>query len=216
MSEEPKNPEESSEINLEDYVPKEEHSKLLSEKDESITSLKNDLDSAKMQLLDQDYLDYLESKKKPSQSTKPKDSKSTGKVDEELQATIERLQDDLNKSNAALSDLAAENELRDVRARYNDFDDHKEDILKIIENSKTDLTFEQAYRLAKSYKSEKSAEGAEEGTKGKKTISATEKPSSTVPAKALETKEFKNQGEVDSATIESLKDKYPDWDGVSI
>ena len=182
--------------------------KAIQEKEDALAGLKTKLDEKDLQLLDPDYLEYR--KQKGAKKEEPKTPEpSKDPVVADLQKRNQDLEERLEQSQRAINDVLAEMELNRTIAQYPDFKDHREDIMTLLKNSKTELTFEQAYKIVKADAAEKAAAANPQGTKPK-TPSGSEKPTGSVPLKSLETKEFKSTEEANQATIASLKDKYPD------
>lgn len=209
MSEEAKQGEQENqetkeqEINLDDYVPKSEYESKIKDSEKSLESLKSELEQAKLQLLDPEYLKWREDKgRKGSKKETPE-----GRKTEEPQSLeeFEALKEEIQKTQDVLRELIAVQELDATKKRYPDFDEYREDIAKILEQS--NMTYEQAYFVAKQHKTEISESGDKTPTKKPQ---STEKPTSTVPAKTLEKKDFKTREEADKATVAALREKYPD------
>lgn len=196
--------EQKQELDLNNYVPKEEYEKAVKAKDESLNGLKTELEEAKMKLLDEDYLNYLNSKT-AKKAAKPAPESSDGISLSELKSELEDLRAELNLNKNTISQLYFDRELELTKRKYPDFDDYREDIQKILDISKGEKTFAEAYLIAKATKD---VESETKEPKKKSTFSS-EKPTGVVPHKTVDKKEFKTQSESDEAVINDLKAKYP-------
>lgn len=189
-------------------VSKEEYSKL----SDSHKELETKLDEAKLSLLDPEYITFLESKRGKSDKVVEKvaDTISDEEIDnlsskQILKLAVSRAKDEiakellpkydeaLKKRDSTIADILAVLELQRVEKKYTDFDTYRADVHKVLSTSKTPLTIEQAYELAKS---RRPAEPGEEKTGEKveeKKSTATEKPNATIPAEAVERKDRKDK-----------------------
>lgn len=191
-------------IDLTKYVPKEELEKAQSASKAETEKLRAELEQAKMSLLDPEYIAHLESRK--GRESQPVRDASAGEIDidsltpkqllqvainQAVQATEERSAKRFSKIESALSDTLALLELRDVESKYKDFADYRNDVAKILEDPKSNLTIEQAYKLVKADRlSQKEADTKEE-TPTRRAVTS-EKPSNTVPAENMQRRSFKS------------------------
>jgi hypothetical protein len=223
---------EPKDINLDDYVPKTDHDKQVSEKDQTITQLQADLQKANQELLTPEYLEFLDSKKtpKPTQAQQKVaeglEDLSTGDIDkmtnsqlvahitravgEQSKAEKQELVKEIGNLRVALQSMSAEKELAEVRATYSDFDDYKDEIGRILKSEGgQNMTFEHAYRVAKSLAQEKS-DGKDDPKKpDAPSHKGVEKPGGGVPKDDLKPKEYKDEKEAGDAAYDALKEKYP-------
>ena len=172
--------------------------------EDNINNLKAEISRKEMELLSPEYIEFRESRAKakaPAQSA----AKAADPAVAELQTRVDGLTDALTRSQQALQDVIAFNELQDVKSRYSDFETHRDDIASLLKNSKTELTYEQAYKIVKADK----AAAAPIPKEQPKPFSS-EKPSGSVPYKSLEKKDYKTETEANQATITALRDKWPD------
>ena len=206
---EPNKEQEANEVDLSNYVSKEEHEKAIKEADAKVVGLKKELDGKKLELLDPEYLEWRESKQGKQAVKAMKAIEPKGGADDrvaQLEAKIEDLSESLNVTRQVAERLYFDRELELTKKDYPDFDEYKEDIEKILTASKAPITYKQAYLMAKDAKVRETPPDEKE----KKKPPQTEKPSNTIQAKALEKKEFKTESESNAATLAELRDKYPD------
>lgn len=177
-------------VDLTKYLAKEDHEKALSAKEAEVTKIKDELEQAKMSLLDPEYIDYLESKKaKPStEDMVSKDPNLPSK------AEFDALKKELHMTKSSVQDVLAVIELKNTEEKYSDFKDYKDDVKAILESSRAPLTFEQAYLIAKSQKPPKASDKPNDP----KPHTSYEKPSSSVPGDDLAKKDFKDANEAGS------------------
>ena len=213
---------------LSKYVPIEDYKAQKS----SIEKLQSDLESVKTQLLDPDYLEYLESKKnsaikKTSASAEVKDALSALTSDEierlpkarllELaeKRISEKLTGDLrnefSKTLAGLQttvqNLVYERELAETKLKYSDFTNYEKEIRDILTRPGASYTYEDAYLLAKAQKGESTKEAPKTPIKTEKR-SGSEKPSATALATDFEQKDYKDEKEAGNAALASIRAKY--------
>jgi len=175
-------------IDLSKYIPKEDHEKALSSTKTEMEKLKQELDDAKLSLLDPEYISYLEQKKSGAER---KEAKIEAKLadGDQSKSEIAELRRELSQVRQFQQDVAAVLELQAVEKKYEDFNDLRDDVKKVLESSSTALTIEQAYLLAKAkHIGEKSDED-----KVKSAKTGREKPGATVPAPSLEPTNFKDK-----------------------
>lgn len=190
-----------------DTISKSDHEAKLKSLEDNLASTKAELSKKELELLSPEYIAWREDKtKKASKETSEPVEKSKDPIVSKLQSQVDELTDKLNSSQQSLQDVVAYNELQDVRGRYPDFDTHREDVMTLLKNSRTELTYEQAYKIVKA---DTTTKAPAEDSKPK-APSGNEKPTGSIPYKALDKKEYKNEQESDQATVEALRDKYPD------
>jgi hypothetical protein len=188
------------------FVPKEDYEKLAS----SVKDLESKLDEAKLSLLDPDYIDFLETKKGQKIEKKVEKAMDLSDMDVEklsskqilelatqrakeavLSEVAPKYEEALRKQGATLNDILAYIELGEVEKKYKDFNDYRDDTRKILENSKTQLTIEQAYKQAKYEKLESEGKLTPKEEKELKAPSS-EKPTGSVPGDTMSKGNFKN------------------------
>jgi superfamily II DNA or RNA helicase len=175
-------------VDLTKYVGKEDYDKALSAKEAEVSKVKEELEQAKMSLLDPEYIDYLESKKE-----KPAERDAANEAGLPTKTEFDALKKELGMTKAAVQDVLAVIELKNTEEKYADFKDYKDDVKAILESSRAPLTFEQAYLIAKSQKPKEPAKSADP-----KQAPAYEKPSGSVPGSDLDKKDFKDADEASS------------------
>lgn len=166
-----------------------DYSAQLKDKDSEIKKLRDELDNAKLSLLDPDYISFRNSKKS-TEAAKivNKEMKEGGKMTEDRYSALE---EKLNKLGTTLQNVLASMELQTVESKYKDFDQIREEVAKVLETSSTPLTIEQAYKIAKQNVREEKDE-QEKKTDAK---AASEKPSTKVPDEETSKKTFKDKKE---------------------
>jgi len=166
MSDEQNKPSEG--VDTSKYVPKDELDKVSS----SLKEMQVKLEETNLKLLDPEYLEFLESKSgKRNANTIISNSAKVGDISademerlskrELLNLAIERTKaailnevipeyrDQVKRLAMTQEDILAVLELQNVEKRYTDFSDYRDDVRKLLESSKTPLTIEQAYKMAK-------------------------------------------------------------------
>jgi hypothetical protein len=212
------------------FVPKEEYEAQKS----NLEKLQGDLERVKGQLLDPEYLEYLESKKnaevkKTTASTEVKDALGTLTADEIerlpkarlLEIAEKRISEKLTgelrgEFNKALSGLQTtvqnliyERELAMTKANYPDFDKYEKEIRNLLSQPGSNLSYEQAYKLARYEKGDATPDNGKPKPAGKmEKRSSGEKPSSTAPASDFEQKDYKDEKEASNAALASVRAKY--------
>lgn len=192
------------------FVSKEKYEELAGSKQE----LETKLDEAKLSMLDPEYIAYLETKKvksdKPTKtstvieedidnlSTKQLLALSIDKAKEAILTDVmPKYEEALRKRDATIKDILAVLELQQVEKKYKDFDSFRTDIKKILENSQTPLTIDQAYKSAKLDRlvaeGKLDEETKEEITKVITTPKESEKPDGSVPADTITKATFKTK-----------------------
>lgn len=184
MSEENKN-----ENNL---IPKTELEKLKTETQQTIDGMKKQVEEAKLQLLSQEYLEYLENKK----SGKAPETKGESEENKALRAELAAVR-------AQQADLAAHIELDMVRKAHPDFEEFRTEVQKVLEESKTNITIEQAYRIAKG-----SQEPKKQDDKKPVLPQGNEKPSGVYPPPETTEKKFKTAHAAAMDAAASVLSKY--------
>jgi hypothetical protein len=189
------------------FVPKEDYEKLAG----SVKELESKLDDAKLSLLDPDYIDFLESKKGKQVEKAVKkelteaDTKNmtsqqildlaTDRAKEALmQEVLPKYEEALKKQGSTIQDILAYIELGECEKKYKDFNDYRDDVRKVLENSQTRLTIEQAYKQAKLDKLDADGKLTPKDEKATKPTQS-EKPTSTVPGDTLGKGAFKSKAE---------------------
>lgn len=175
-----------------ELIPKAELDTLKTTYEQSIADLKKQVEDTKAQLLDSNYLEYLDQKKAP------KGQKTEGSEE------VKELKKQLAEMRAAMAEVAASQELEQVMKAHPDFNDVRKDVQKILEESKTDITIEQAYFIAKAQK----PPAKEEGKPKEKLEFTTEKPSGVYPVEGDSEKKFKNENEAAQAAANEVLAKY--------
>lgn len=192
------------------FVSKEDYSKL----SDSHKELETKLDEAKLSLLDPEYIAFLESKRGGGDKIVDKvaDTISDEEVDnlssrQLLKLAVDRAKsammndvfpkydEALKKRDGTLSDILAVLELHNVEKRHKDFDEYRNDVHKVLSTSKTALSIEQAYELAKA---RRPVVEKKEADKVEKKIASTEKPSNSVPADTVKAKEYTDKNKAAS------------------
>lgn len=200
-------------IDTTQYVPKEEFEKVQSASKAEAERLKTELDQAKMSLLDPEYIEYLEAKKsRTAQNTaRIPDGTDLSKLspaqllDLATSKAVELLEtkagERFRRIETAVSDLLAVAELQQVEGKYKDFNDYRDDVAKILEDSRSNLTIEQAYKLAKQNKAENEPEEKKAQTKKP---APSEKPTGSAPAEGFDRRSFKSKSEAADAAWEQV------------
>ncbi len=211
-------------------VTREEHTKAVEAKDAEISKIRGEFETMRNQLINPDYIAYLNNKNK-----KPTDEKVTTAIGELTSEEIESLpkarllklaeertgekitktltaqfNSQIENLRGTVEELIIKEELREVQGKYADFNDYRVDVKKILESSTNELTIEQAYKIAKATRPPKEEEKApEKKEKSAEQSKGSEKPTGSVPFNDLEKKEFKNEKEAGQAALEELRKKYP-------
>jgi len=210
MSDSVNKPSEAGAGDASKFVPKEDFEKLANDKKE----LESKLDEAKLSLLDPDYIDFLETKKgkqvekviKEASTLTDKEMEGlTSKqilelaTERAIEAVTSQLtpkyEEALRKQGATLQDILAYIELGEVEKKYKDFDTYRDDVKKVLENSRTQISIEQAYKQAKYDRLEKEDKLTPEDKKTLKTPPPIEKPTSSVPGNTMSKSAFKTSEE---------------------
>lgn len=211
------------------FIPKEQFEAQKSE----LEKLQGDLDRVKGQLLDPEYLEYLESKKngavrKTNASTEVKDALSSLTADEierlpkarllEIaekrigEALTEKLTKEFNAAlgglQSTVQNLIFQRELADVREKHEDFDKYEKEIQAILSRPGSSYTYEDAYILAKAQRGETSPSNNGKPAPKTEKRSSGEKPSATAPATNFEQKDFKDKNEAAAAALATVRAKY--------
>jgi len=210
-------------VDLSKYVPKDEHEKLsntLKDLEGSKKDLEAKLDEAKLSLLDSDYVSFKADKAAKAASKKVSAAISTisdedvdnlsskqllnlaiGKAKEAVLAdVIPAYEDMLRKQGATISDILAVLELQQVEKKYSDFGDFRDGVRNILETSRTPLTIEQAYLIARQNKALSEPGNKDDTTKKP----SSEKPASSVPAGSIQKKEFESPEEASNDAWDSV------------
>lgn len=205
MSEEVK-----KEIDLTNYVPKEQ---FVQAQQQNAEASKN-LEALKNQLLDKDYLEFLESKRAPAKGAPAATLQSVDLKNLDMQGLVKLIQEhtletvtkavgpQLQKITGAITDVQAVIELDQARQKYEDFDKYSKEISSILEHSQNELTIAQAYLMAK-------AQAPAENKEEKKTPPKfSERPGSTVPLDGDTIKTFKNSTEAATSAWNTVAAKH--------
>jgi len=178
--------EELNEAKEKDIKSKDEQEQLKL-KDAEVIKLQEELDQAKLSLLDPKYIAFLETEKGSGKVIKDVSKElKDGKLSPER---IEELETKLNRVSVTMEQVLAVMELKEVEGKYKDFGDYRDDTTKVLETSATPLTIEQAYKIAKqNRKDEKSVEEKEKDVKA-----SAEKPGSGGPREEDTPKTFKSK-----------------------
>lgn len=207
-----------NEVTNETTVSKADFDKLASQN----ADLSKSLDGLKGQLLDTDYLSYLESKKagaaKPAvpASGNPNNLSVASLTLEQLQqviaAQVGHAFNEFGKPIfARLNNLDARQEVETVREKYADFEEFKDQVVSILESTpNTELNIEQAYLIAKANAinaGEASANGERE-QKEEKAPQGGEKPGGTVPLPGETAHRFKNPEEAGAKAWAEVRERH--------
>lgn len=210
------------------FVPKEDYEAQKS----TLEKLQGDLERVKGQLLDPDYLEYLESKKnaavrKVDASSEVKEALGSLTADEIerlpkarlLEIAEKRIAENLtgkfreefgrtvNALQSTVQNLVYERELATTKANHPDFDKYDKEIRDILSRPGTSYTYEDAYFLAKAQKGDLNPAPSKPAQKFERR-SSSEKPSSTAPASDFEQKDYKDGKEAGDAALASVRAKY--------
>lgn len=177
--------------------------------------LARDLDTLKGQLLDTEYLSYLEAKKvnKTVGNTAVAPNGNTsinGLTLAQLQQVIaqqvgQTLQDVMKPVYGKINEIQAKQEVEDVRLRYADFDEFKDKVVSILESApNTELSIEQAYLQAKGLKANEVIEPVKEET----APVSNEKPGGTVPLTGESAQRHKDPQAAGVAAWNEVRGKY--------
>jgi len=143
--------------NKEEMVPKSEVEKMkesLTQQSQQLEKLKKEAEEAKLSQLDPEYLAFLESKESDGNQHKQSgnddlDSLSNSEFMALLENKIDKkLNDRVTFLGNKVDSLIAHSELREVRSKYSDFNDYKDQIGAIL-NRNPSLNYEQAYKIIK-------------------------------------------------------------------
>lgn len=195
-------------------VPKSELDKIQA----SNTELSRNLETLKNQLLDTEYLQYLEAKKGRTTSSNA-NSTNTPNVNSNIGSlTLAQLQQvvaqqigqametTMKPVYGRINEMSAKLEVEDVRARYQDFDEFKDQVVQILESTpNTELSIEQAYKIAKA---DKMATPAAEPEKEVKAPTGNEKPGGTVPLAGESAQRHKDSNAAGQAAWNEVRGKY--------
>ncbi len=191
-------------------VPKTEFERVQAEARDS----KQGLESLKSQLLSQDYLDYLESKKttKPAASTTDLSKIQVGTLSlAELTTYIDQrtqaVANEVNKPHLTrISNVEAKLELNEVKEKYDDFKTFQPKVVEILQNAANDLTIEQAYLLAKAQAP--AAPAATPAATPAPAKPSNERPGGTLPVAGDTSKQFKDGVTAGTAAWASVAAKH--------
>jgi len=219
------NPDESGKatvnVDLSNYVPKAE-----------VSALQSELEKAKDQLLDPGYIDFLNQKKDVKSGADKKASVLFGELTEEEIETLPKtkllklaehrigqtLTADVKKAfgtrlaaiESALDNVGSYLELQEVKAEFPDFADFKDDVQKILEGAKNDMTIKQAIITAKHNRTVAAAgeKDPKDPKSDEKPLKGGEKPGGSDAAADTEKGEFKTEEDAGKAAFATVKEKY--------
>lgn len=187
--------------------------------------LAKNLEGLKSQLLDTEYLSYLESKKNRQTPSAPGAGQGQNNGNIPLsQMTIGQLQQliaaQLNQTLEAtmkpvygrINELGARQELEDVRGKYADFGEFQDKVVAILEGTpNTELSIEQAYLIAKASAINTQADDdTDKGEQDKQTVHVhgNEKPGGTVPLDGESAQRHKDPQSAASAAWEEVRKRH--------
>lgn len=182
--------------------------------------LSKNLESLKNQLLDTDYLNYLADTKAkkntpaPNNANIPNVNSNIGSMTlAQLQNVVaqqigQALETTMKPVYGRINELGAKQEVEDVRARYDDFDEFRPQIVSILESTpNTELSIEQAYKIAKGDAAGKALETAAIEEE-KKPNAGNEKPGGTVPLAGESAQRHKDPNAAGTAAWNEVRQKY--------
>ena len=188
--------------------------------------LTKSLDQLKGQLLDTDYLSYLEAKK--AQANMPAPQQGAPNVNASIaNLTLGQLQQVIAAQlNQGLSEwgkpiyerlnaVSAAQEVEAIRGKYGDFDDFRDKTVAILESTpNTELNIEQAYLIAKAnWVNEQGTQNqGNEGNQGnsqqQQAPQGGEKPGGTVPLPGETAQRFKDPQSAGQAAWAEVRQKH--------
>jgi hypothetical protein len=192
--------------------------------------LTQEVNELRKQLLDPEYLNYLEAKqsgaskaKQPSPVTlldsdlKPEDIDRlpNSKLLKLAESTLgTKLVDSLRQEFAGeltglrstVQNLVAVIELNEVKAKYPDFEEHRDGVVRLLQSSQRDMSIEDAYKMVK-YEALSKTDGKKE-VASKPDAKGSEKPNQATPPPDLSTKEYKNEKDAGAAAAKAIAEKY--------
>lgn len=192
-------------------VSKQEFDRLASqaaEKDRSLEALKS-------QLLDPEYISYLETKNQAK--TRPSTTMANQAINlsnmslDQLRSLIREEGEAVIKQTIAplagrLTEVQATLEANAVRAKYSDFNQYADKVVSILENS--DVTIEQAYLMARAGKVIEAETSAKKEPETPKSPTRSEKPGTTVPLEGDTITKFKNETDAGMAAWAAIQKKH--------
>lgn len=205
-------------IDLNNYVPKSDFERLQTQAADATKGL----ETLKNQLLDKDYLDFLEAKRsgnnRPSglQAGTPNlenvdlknlDMKGLVQLIQQhsLAVVTQAVGPQLQKLTGAITDVQAVLELDQARQKYEDFDDFSKDVTAILEHANNDLTIEQAYLMARA---QKPPAAPDAGKPPAKAPGQSERPGSVVPLEGETVKTFKSPEAASQAALSEVMARH--------
>jgi len=190
--------------------------------------LSRTLDQLKGQLLDTDYLSYLEAKK--AQGTKPQQPTGQPNANASIaNLTLGQLQQviaaQLNQGFSEwgkpiyerLNAVSAAQEVEAVRGKYGDFDDFRDQTVAVLESTpNTELNIEQAYLIAKAnWANDQAAQNNGDRQNGQgnqqqqqQAPQGGEKPGGTVPLPGETAQRFKNPTDAGNAAWNEVRQRH--------
>jgi len=176
----------------------------LKAKNSEVTKLQDELDNAKLSLLDPEYIAFLETKK-GSAAIIADASKKLASGDVSV-AELNSMKAQLNKVSITMEQVLAVMELKEVEGKYKDFQTYRDDTTKVLETSTTPLTIEQAYKIAKQNRKDSKTDKEKEDD-----INAgAEKPGGGGPREEEEPKVFKDKKEASDDAWDTVVGKGKD------
>jgi len=176
------------------------------EKDRSLETLKS-------QLLDPEYISYLESKNQAKARPTTINSNvnlSNMSLDQLRQLIREEGESVVKQAIApiagSLTEVRATLEANAVRAKYPDFNTYADKVVSILENS--DVTIEQAYLMARGGKVIEADTSTKKEVETPKAPTRSEKPGTTVPLEGDTITKFKNETEAGMAAWNAIAKKH--------
>lgn len=185
----------ANQVDLSNYVPKEEMGKL----NQEVDTLRKSLEEAKLELVSPEYIEFLAAKKDRKVTQADVDKAKAAGLPAEAVAIIEELKGRIVRTESVLQNMAAVLELKEVESKYPDFKDYRDDVQKLLEADKTgSLSFEQAYYQARGMKPP--------APKGDVASRSNEKPGGFLPPEA--SRVFKTDYEASQDAANQVRTKY--------
>lgn len=198
------NPETGKKSEQTETISKTEHEQAIKAKDNEMQTLKKSIEDQQLKLLDPEYLEFLDNKRKKATNPEPENKEKLG---DQLLQEIKGLKATVQNQQRVVSSLAAYIELEETKKQYPDFNDFKDDIDKVIEAAKGSLSFEQAYLIAKGQKAP--AKKEEEPKKKEEAPKGSEKPGSgSIPPETEKKSDYQTAYEAGQAAVKKVQEKY--------
>jgi hypothetical protein len=197
--------------------------------------LTQEVNELRKQLLDPEYLNYLEAKQsgasrkaetpaatllesdlKPEDIDKLPNSKLLRLAEATLGTKfVDSLRQEFNGEITGLRDtvqrLVAHIELQHVERKYPDFNEYRDGIVSLLSTTNKDMSIEDAYKMVKYDVLASKGDGDGEGESkpaAKQDAKGSEKPNQATPPPDLSSKEFKNEREAGAAAAKVIAEKY--------